>query len=136
MTRRSAPERHGKRRRGHSSASSTTKGKGLYSSYSGGLVPELLCAGSGFQHAGTIDLDVPVNLETACGAVDTAQHLRGATPYVDVSIKARCLQGYTGLVRVRVRIHHLGAVTGADGSWLVSGRSRPFASVLCGAFHD
>lgn len=32
----------------------------------GGLVPELLCAGSGFQHAGTTDIDVQVNLEIAC----------------------------------------------------------------------
>lgn len=39
----------------------------------GGLVPELLCAGSGFQHAGTTDVDVQVNLEIACGAVNTAR---------------------------------------------------------------
>ena len=39
----------------------------------GGLVPELLCAGSGFQHAGTIDIDVQVDLEIACGAVNTAR---------------------------------------------------------------
>ena len=47
----------------------------------GGLVPELLCAGSGFQHAGTIDVDVQVDLEIACGAVNTArleQALRNA----------------------------------------------------------
>ena len=37
----------------------------------GGLVPELLCANSGFRHAGTIDIDVQVNLEIACGAVNT-----------------------------------------------------------------
>ena len=36
----------------------------------GGLVPELLCAGSRFQHAGTTDVDVQVNLEIACGAVN------------------------------------------------------------------
>lgn len=37
----------------------------------GGLVPELLCAGSDFKHAGTTDVDVQVNLEIACGAVQT-----------------------------------------------------------------
>ena len=31
----------------------------------GGLVPELLCAGSEFQHAGTTDVDVQVDLEIA-----------------------------------------------------------------------
>ena len=39
----------------------------------GGLVPELLCAGSAFQHAGTTDVDVQVNLEIACGAVNSAR---------------------------------------------------------------
>lgn len=37
----------------------------------GGLVPELLCANSGFRHAGTTDIDVQVNLEIACGSVNT-----------------------------------------------------------------
>ena len=37
----------------------------------GGLVPELLCAGSGFQHAGTTDIDVQINLEIVCGSVNT-----------------------------------------------------------------
>ena len=37
----------------------------------GGLVPELLCRGSEFHHAGTTDIDVQVNLEIACGAVNT-----------------------------------------------------------------
>jgi hypothetical protein len=37
----------------------------------GGLVPELLCAGSTFRHAGTTDVDVQVDLEIACGAVQT-----------------------------------------------------------------
>ena len=37
----------------------------------GGLVPELLCAESAFQHAGTTDVDVQVDLEIACGAVQT-----------------------------------------------------------------
>ena len=31
----------------------------------GGLVPELLCAGSGRRHAGTVDIDVQVDLEIA-----------------------------------------------------------------------
>jgi hypothetical protein len=38
----------------------------------GGLVPELLCAGSAWRHAGTTDVDVQVDLEVACGAVNTA----------------------------------------------------------------
>lgn len=37
----------------------------------GGLVPELLETGSGFQHAGTTDVDVQVDLEIACGSVHT-----------------------------------------------------------------
>ncbi len=37
----------------------------------GGLVPDILCANSMFQHAGTIDVDVQINLELACGAVNT-----------------------------------------------------------------
>lgn len=37
----------------------------------GGLVPELLCSGSRFQHAGTMDVDVQVDLEIACGSVNT-----------------------------------------------------------------
>ena len=36
----------------------------------GGLVPELLCGGSGFHHAGTTDVDVQVDLEIACGSVN------------------------------------------------------------------
>lgn len=47
----------------------------------GGLVPELLCAGSDFQHAGTTDVDVQVDLEIACGSVNTSrleQALRNA----------------------------------------------------------
>jgi len=39
----------------------------------GGLVPQLLCAGSRFQHAGTTDVDVQVDLEIACGVVNTAR---------------------------------------------------------------
>ena len=37
----------------------------------GGLVPELLCADSAFAHAGTTDVDVQVDLEIACGSVNT-----------------------------------------------------------------
>lgn len=37
----------------------------------GGLVPDLLCATSPYQHAGTTDIDVQVDLEIACGAVNT-----------------------------------------------------------------
>lgn len=47
----------------------------------GGLVPDLLCAGSGFIHSGTTDVDVQVNLEIAAGAVNAArleQALRNA----------------------------------------------------------
>ena len=47
----------------------------------GGLVPELLCSASEFQHAGTTDIDVQVDLEIACGSVNTArleQALRNA----------------------------------------------------------
>lgn len=39
----------------------------------GGLVPELLCSRSDRQHAGTTDIDVQVNLEIDCGAVNTAR---------------------------------------------------------------
>lgn len=37
----------------------------------GGLVPELLCSNSAREHAGTTDIDVQVNLEIECGAVNT-----------------------------------------------------------------
>jgi hypothetical protein len=37
----------------------------------GGLVPELLCSESEYTHAGTTDIDVQVNLEIACGSVNT-----------------------------------------------------------------
>jgi hypothetical protein len=39
----------------------------------GGLVPELLCSGSTWRHAGTTDVDVQVDLELASGAVNTAR---------------------------------------------------------------
>lgn len=47
----------------------------------GGLVPELLCSTSEAQHAGTTDVDVQVDLEIACGSVNTRkleQALRNA----------------------------------------------------------
>lgn len=39
----------------------------------GGLVPELLCAGSNIRHAGTTDIDVQINLEIACGTVNAVR---------------------------------------------------------------
>ena len=36
----------------------------------GGLVPELLCSNGEILHAGTLDVDVQVNLEIASGAVN------------------------------------------------------------------
>jgi len=36
----------------------------------GGLMPELLCGGANYRHAGTTDVDVQVNLEIACGSVN------------------------------------------------------------------
>jgi hypothetical protein len=36
----------------------------------GGLLPEYLCSESGFQHSGTTDVDVQVDLEIACGSVN------------------------------------------------------------------
>ena len=36
----------------------------------GGLVPDMLCKNSKFVHAGTTDVDVQVNLEIACEAVN------------------------------------------------------------------
>ncbi len=39
----------------------------------GGLVPELLCSAGTFRHAGTTDIDVQVDLEIACGSVNTAR---------------------------------------------------------------
>lgn len=39
----------------------------------GGLVPELLCAGSAWCHAGTTDVDVQVDLEISCGSINTAR---------------------------------------------------------------
>lgn len=47
----------------------------------GGLVPELLCASSRYQHAGTTDIDVQVNLEIAFGSINAVrleQALRNA----------------------------------------------------------
>lgn len=39
----------------------------------GGLVPALLCAGSGWRHAGTTDVDVQVDLEIARGSVEAGR---------------------------------------------------------------
>lgn len=39
----------------------------------GGLVPELLCGGSSWRHAGTTDVDVQVDLEIACGSSNMAR---------------------------------------------------------------
>jgi hypothetical protein len=39
----------------------------------GGLIPELLCSNSAFHHAGTTDVDVQVDLEIACGSVNTVR---------------------------------------------------------------
>ena len=39
----------------------------------GGLVPEWLCSDSEFQHAGTVDVDVQVDLEIACGEVNASR---------------------------------------------------------------
>ena len=47
----------------------------------GGLVPELLCADSMYQHTGTMDIDAQVNLEIAYGAANATrfeQALRNA----------------------------------------------------------
>jgi len=52
----------------------------------GGLVPELLCAGSDYEHAGTTDIDVQVNLEIAYGSVNAIRlerALRSADFYPD-----------------------------------------------------
>jgi hypothetical protein len=37
----------------------------------GGLVPQLLCSTSDYEHAGTTDVDVQVNLEVASGSVNS-----------------------------------------------------------------
>ena len=39
----------------------------------GGLVPELLCSGSEYKHAGTTDVDVQVDLEIASGTVNVVR---------------------------------------------------------------
>lgn len=39
----------------------------------GGLVPELLCGGSSWRHAGTTDVDVQVDLEIALGSTNMAR---------------------------------------------------------------
>jgi len=67
----------------------------------GGLVPEFLCAGSDLQHAGTIDIDVQVDLEIACGSVNTArleQALRNAEFKRDGPLAWRWVAAGTGTV--------------------------------------
>lgn len=52
----------------------------------GGLVPELLCSGSAFQHAGTTDVDVQVNLEAVSSTINAPRledALRNAEFYPD-----------------------------------------------------
>jgi len=39
----------------------------------GGLVPELLCSSGDLIHAGTIDVDVQIDLEVACGSVNVVR---------------------------------------------------------------
>src|SRR5260221_14051489 len=39
----------------------------------GGLVPQLLCGGSQWGHAGTTDVDVQVDLEIACGVANVVR---------------------------------------------------------------
>ncbi len=39
----------------------------------GGLVPQLLCSASDYEHAGTTDVDVQVNLEVATGSVNSGR---------------------------------------------------------------
>lgn len=39
----------------------------------GGLVPDLLCSGSGKLHSGTTDVDVQLNIEIAAGSVNAAR---------------------------------------------------------------
>lgn len=53
----------------------------------GGLVPDLLCSRSSFTHAGTTDIDVQVDLEIACGAVNERQaaYRRSQCPVLSMS---------------------------------------------------
>jgi hypothetical protein len=39
----------------------------------GGLVPQLLCSASDYEHAGTTDVDVQVNLEVAAGSANSGK---------------------------------------------------------------
>lgn len=48
----------------------------------GGLVPELLCSKSEYDHAGTTDVDVQVNLEIASGTVNVVR-LEQALKYAE-----------------------------------------------------
>ena len=56
----------------------------------GGLVPELLCSGSSFQHAGTTDVDVQVDLEIACGSVNT-KRLERALRNAEFEPEGKCV---------------------------------------------
>ena len=56
----------------------------------GGLVPELLCSGSSFQHAGTTDVDVQVDLEIACGSANT-KRLERALRNAEFEPEGKCV---------------------------------------------
>jgi hypothetical protein len=56
----------------------------------GGLVPELLCSGSTFQHAGTTDVDVQVDLEIACGSANT-KRLERALRNAEFEPEGKCV---------------------------------------------
>ena len=62
----------------------------------GGLVPDLLCAGSAFIHSGTTDVDVQVNLEIAAGADVEVHRLRARVGGVDqtAEVNVTGLAGY------------------------------------------
>jgi len=75
----------------------------------GGLVPELLCSASPYQHAGTTDVDVQVDLEIAAGSVHTARletALRNAEFHPDAERAWRWMAEGLG-VRVVVRFELL-----------------------------
>lgn len=69
----------------------------------GGLLPEYLCAQSGFRHAGTTDVDVQVDLEIACGSVNVRkleQALRNAEFEPDTERVWRWTSGALGVPAV------------------------------------
>ena len=66
----------------------------------GGLLPEYLCSESDFRHAGTTDVDVQVDLEIACGAVNVQkleQALRNAEFEPDAERVWRWTSGALGV---------------------------------------